>query len=450
MAVSVFNAVAQNKTNVLSDSMAVDAGADADRVLLVLVIWGSGGTPRVIGTPTFDSVSMTAEGDQQQLNQTNRQARLFSLEDPSSGSNTLAWSIDSSANSLTAVAVVLHGADAVEFTQASNFAKGASQTPQASITPTAATSKLLGFFAGSSGTNDPYTPDSGWTEELDAGANNHTWNVISKDAAGTTSETAGTTAAESDNWGAWAVEVTEAGGGTPATVTPGVVSATVAVPSPTGVAPATVTPAVVAGVSAVPGPEAIGGTVVEPAVVAGVGAVPAPSAVGAAKASPTVVSTVVAVPTPTVTVPGAGATVTPDVASLLVTVPQPVAVAPATVSPSVVALSVAVPQPTVIGGTIVSPGVVALVVAVPSVTVTSAGIVSPAVVPVVVTVPTPVVVFLVEHLQGPATAPSNTGAGSAPADGVSLTVLLLEDGVSRAVLGSSKSTAAGNTGASGV
>lgn len=205
-------AVDQTASNVASNTLAVDTGSDSDRVLLALVMWGAGGSARTINTPTYNGVAMTPLGPQQ-ASQSNRQARLFMLEDPASGTNDLAYSLDTSATWLSVAALVLHGAATATHDSVSEFATGTSQTPQVSITPAAASSRLTALFFSSSGGNDPHTPDAGWDEHLDNGASNHVWNVISKDAAGTSSETAGTTMAASDTWAAWAVEVTEAGGG---------------------------------------------------------------------------------------------------------------------------------------------------------------------------------------------------------------------------------------------
>ncbi len=245
------------------------------------------------------------------------------------------------------------------------------------------------------------------------------------------------------------VNLNAAAGGTPATVTPGVIAATAALPAPTLVGTAVVTPGAVAavaalpatknpqvvttspvvGTAALPAPTLVGGAVATPGAVAAIGALPAPTTVGGAVVTPTTVAAVAALPAtknpqvvsastvaaigalPAVTTVG-GAVVTPGAVAAVAALPAPtlvggavvtpgtvaaIAALPATKNPQVVSTSTvaalaALPAVTVAGGAVVTPGVVVAVGALPAVTILIGGtVVTPGAVAAIAALPAPTV-----------------------------------------------------------
>jgi hypothetical protein len=104
-----FNAFSHSSSTGTSASSTHDSGAEADRFLIIGVMWQS--NESIAGSAvTYDGVASTKIGEQSQTGGARRIA-LYYIEDPSSGSNTATATRGSSTGSMFIFVTSLSGAD---------------------------------------------------------------------------------------------------------------------------------------------------------------------------------------------------------------------------------------------------------------------------------------------------------------------------------------------------
>lgn len=190
-----------------------DAGSATDKVLLVVIRHGSSGAAKTHNTPTYNGVSMTQVGSLLDISTSGvtRKMSVWKLDNPASGSNTLAGGFSASVQQWSMEAIVVSGADSTNVVATTTAVS--TNTPGATITAGASSSLIYLIVANSNGNADPYTPGSGVTEISDSTdavtVTNHGWAIGYISATGSSQSPSFTASATGDHC-AIAVEVTEA------------------------------------------------------------------------------------------------------------------------------------------------------------------------------------------------------------------------------------------------
>lgn len=199
MAISVTNAYEKANSNSIP---AYNAGSGSDRVLVVVVGISSGSSQNVTAV-TYGGVSMTLYGRQTDPDGWS-EATLFYLLNPPSGSNSFA--VTSSANANAAfLCATLTGADTGSVGNG-NKASGNSASPGVSVTPTAATSYLVGMVtSGTDSTAISSRLSSTIINEIQQ-SGNYRAGMVGLAASSTSSHTLGATAAN-DYWAFVVLEI---------------------------------------------------------------------------------------------------------------------------------------------------------------------------------------------------------------------------------------------------
>lgn len=182
-----------------STSFSYDAGTGSGRVLVV-VIGTNDATDRVTAI-TYNGVSLTQGA--RQVGDVSVASDIWYLENPASGSNTLALTTNGSEDYSAITARIEDAESVISAIGNTGTKKGDSTTPNVDITPTASGNLLIGGLVSDDGT--AFTPDSGITEHGDI-ANTIRTGMFSKESVGTSAENIGATA-ENDDWAAAALEI---------------------------------------------------------------------------------------------------------------------------------------------------------------------------------------------------------------------------------------------------
>lgn len=160
---------------------------------------------------------------------------------------------------------------------------------------------------------------------------------------------------------------------TPATATPGAISAALALPAGSAKGAAKTTPAVTVGALTVPAASVQGVGKTLPSVVSAGLAVPAVSARGGSVTAPSVVDAALTVPSVTAFDSGAAGAAAPAVTATSATIPAVTVSGAASVSPSALTVSLTIPAVSLTYGTVSTPAVLDVTLTLPQVSVIGSG-----------------------------------------------------------------------------
>lgn len=204
-------------------STSYDSGATGSDRCLVVVIDNEVLSGAVTGV-TYNGVALTEQVKVENTTSANTKrtrTAIWTLADPATGSNTLAFSGYSGGEDFIIYAAVFTDVDQTSPVGATASDGGQNDsTPSISITTTAANSLIVGGFGGWVGSVGPLTPDAGITERYDDRTFNSTMAgerlaVVEKSAASVGSHTvSGTWTGSADKDSALVlIELLEPGGG---------------------------------------------------------------------------------------------------------------------------------------------------------------------------------------------------------------------------------------------
>ncbi len=209
-----------DRSNTVVDNT-VDVGTGSDRTIICIVAQiTTSSTEGVVDGVTYNSVSLTDRGNTNiAMGSRNGRISIWTLDNPSSGSNTLSVDYGTVAQAADWIAwVVVTGANnGFGGTSATN---GTSDNSDSSITSTATDSLIIIGAAWQGGDLDPHSPNNSEVERQDTATGTNSNDDITAWVAELTgtngSQTIGATSGGSDDWVQVAVEIMAAGGAPPA------------------------------------------------------------------------------------------------------------------------------------------------------------------------------------------------------------------------------------------
>jgi hypothetical protein len=215
MALAQYNFTTQDYASGASGSFAFDVGSGANRTLGALIRWKDDVTAYATdcNLPTYNSVNLAVGRKTifEPFSNTWYGACVYYLDNPASGSNTFAWSLNADASDGVSVALLAVTGANNGIGANTGTATGNDTNPTCTFTTGDANSWIFGG-AVHGGPANPFAPD-GTETELDDGSVGVIAYFCFRDSASGGSDTVGETGDASNRWAISAIEIQEAAAG---------------------------------------------------------------------------------------------------------------------------------------------------------------------------------------------------------------------------------------------
>lgn len=211
-------------TTITSDSFTAAGGSGSNRTLVFIIGWKDESTSLnnpSVSSVTYNSVALTFRARARQQYVANTRSvtcEVWTLDNPATGSNTLAYTLseESTGSYVDACALIYSGANNGVGTNVGS-ATGASTTPSVAVTSTASDSYVVGGVIQDAQTT--FTPGTDDTERADFPNTSGRMSMWVAETPGTSgSVTISATSGSSTRWSMVGVEILASGGASPITV----------------------------------------------------------------------------------------------------------------------------------------------------------------------------------------------------------------------------------------